>query len=142
MRSFIAWGAYYSALYFLVHNQYNSSCINVIKDWTRPTWVGLQRIWDLRKGRLLTKQHLRKRLAMEPQQTVRQLTMKLREHLARRINWMKRLRLRKNGKVGASLGMENELFLQVAFETPRHWTQVSSSRSGEKVKPAETSLQN
>lgn len=33
---------------------------------------------------------------------------------------MKRLRLRKNGKVGASLGMENELFLQVAFETPRH----------------------
>lgn len=33
---------------------------------------------------------------------------------------MKRLSLRKNGNVGVSLGVENELFLQVEFEVPTH----------------------
>ena len=54
---------------------------------------------------------------------------------------MKRLGLRKNGNVGKSVGMENELFFQVEFEAPTRWTKVSGTKSGEKVKSAETSLQ-
>lgn len=82
-------------------------------------------VGDLRNGRMLASS-IWKMVGYRDSSNGKDRTMKVQEHITRRIKWIKRLTLRKI-EVGVNLGMEDELFLLVEFEAlSRHWAKVPS----------------